>query len=81
MEQPRGFKYKVEFWTLGGANSRAQDAREWQLFSVRWADRWDQIPALVHEWEEMGGMWVQSQLRIEEHQRDFRGYHSPVNRL
>ena len=72
-------KYKVEFWTLGGANSRAQIAREWQLFNVRWADRWDQIPALVHDWERMGGMWIRSQLRIEEYECGENGVYSPAN--
>ena len=33
------------------------------------AERWDKIPGLVHDWGTMGGIWVQSQLRITEHQR------------
>ena len=76
MEQPRDFKYKVEFWTLGDDGSP-----EWQFYKECWADSWDQIPEMVHDWETMRGRWAQSQLRIQEHQRDFRGYHSPVNRL
>ena len=73
--------FRVEFWVLGGTGSPAAVAREWQLFNVRWADRWGQIPALMHEWENLGGMWVRSQLRIEEYQRGESGYFIPVNRL
>ena len=73
--------FRVEFWVLGGTGSPAAVAREWQLFNVRWADRWGQIPALMHEWENLGGMWVRSQLRIEEHERGESGRFIPVLRL
>ena len=73
--------FRVDLWVLGGADSPAAVPREWQLFNVRWADRWDQIPALMHEWENMGGMWVRSQLRIEEYECGESGYFIPVNRL
>ena len=73
--------YKVEFWVLGGAGSLAGVPTEWQLFNRRWADRWDQIPALVHDWEKLGGMWVRSQLHIEEYELRMDGNYRPVNRL
>ena len=73
--------YRVEFWVIGGQTSPAGIPREWQLFNVRWADRWDQIPTLVQDWEALGGMWLHSQLRIEEYTRDADGRYSPANRL
>ena len=73
--------FRVEFWVLGGAGSPAGVAREWQLQGAGWSVGWDRIPALVHEWENLGGLWVRSQLRIEEYQRGESGHFIPANRL
>ena len=84
--------FRVEFWVLGSAASPAgsagsisvrvrSPAREWQRFDVGWAERWEHIPALVHEWENLAGLWVRSQLHIEEYQRDESGHFIPVNRM
>ena len=80
--------FRVEFWVLGSAaspagsaGSPAGSAREWQRFDVGWAERWEHIPALVHEWENLAGLWVRSQLRIEAYQRGESGHFIPVNRM
>jgi len=73
--------YRVEFWVLGGSSSPAGVAREWQLFNVRWVAQWNSIPEMVQEWEEMGGIWVRSQLRIEEYVRTGDRFYDPVNRM
>ena len=80
--------FRVEFWVLGSAASLAGSAgslavvaRGWQCFNVGWAEQWGQIPALVHEWENLGGLWVRSQLRIEEYQRGESGHFIPTNRM
>ena len=79
---PPARAYRVEFWTLGGAGSAAAVPRAWQLHNVRWVTHWHEIPAAVQEWEATGGLWVRSQLHIEEYVCDTDGLHfMPVNRI
>ena len=79
--------YRVEFWVLGGAGSPAGIQTEWVMHDHRWAERWDQISAIVSDvqWETLGGMWARTQWRIEEYECSQGGAYSlqllPANRM
>ena len=62
-------RWKVEFWTL----NKVDDYRkQWKLFGTAYYDRFEEIltKAPVADWRALGGLWSETELRIQEEELD-----------